>query len=65
MSNVIQFLETIGRGPGLRPEQYAAVVSSLDVDAGQRDALLARDGERLSQALGGRGEARCLIYVPD
>lgn len=53
MSNVIRFLETIGRTP-MSPLEYAASVSSLNVDSAQQQALLSCDHVTLSALLGGR-----------
>ena len=53
MSNVIQFLETIGRSP-VSAREYAASVNALDVDAAQQQALMRRDQATLNALLGGR-----------
>lgn len=65
MSNVIQFLESLGSNAALTrlsAAEYAATVASLDVHVGQRKALLDRDVDALSGLLGGRETMRCLIF---
>jgi hypothetical protein len=54
MSNVIRFLETLGREPAATPEAYARAVQALDVDPQVRDALLRRDRAALDRLLGAR-----------
>jgi hypothetical protein len=54
MSNVIRFLETLGREPAATPEAYAHAVQALDVDPEIRDALQRRDRAALDRLLGAR-----------
>lgn len=57
MSNVIQFLESMGKDAALgrmSPEEYTASVNALDVGDTARDALIKRDHVALSSTLGGR-----------
>lgn len=57
MSNVIQFLESMGKDANLgdmTPEDYTAAVKALGIDDSARHALLNRDHEALNQFLGGR-----------
>lgn len=57
MSNVIQFLESMGKDANLgdmTPEDYTAAVKALGVDDNAKHALLNRDHEALNQFLGGR-----------
>lgn len=63
MSNVIQFLESLGRNPanGLSPADYAAAVAVLEIDDAQRQALLDRDHAALNGLLGGRAKMYCLV----
>jgi hypothetical protein len=61
MSNVIRFLEAVGKQP-LSAAEYMASVSLLDIDAAQRDALIQRDQRALAEAMGGRDVMRCLIF---
>jgi hypothetical protein len=54
MSNVIQFLEALGRDAAATPQAYAHAVQALDVDPEIRDALLRRDRAALDRLLGAR-----------
>jgi hypothetical protein len=63
MSNVIRFLETLGREPAATPEAYARAVQALDVDPQVRDALLRRDRAALDALLGARHNVM-IILVP-
>lgn len=66
MSNVVQFLETLGASPSHAANSgYANTVSALDVSADERRALLARDAEEINRLLGGRAAMRCMIVTPD
>ena len=68
MSNVIQFLEAMGRNPGLSrlsAADYAASVAALDLQDEQRDALLTRDQDALNGLLGGRTKMYCYVARPD
>ena len=64
MSNVIRFLETMGRKP-ISPADYAATVASLEMGAPQRKALLDRDQDALNELLDGRRQLRCAIFAAD
>ncbi|GAB3383613.1 hypothetical protein [Lysobacter fragariae] len=59
MSNVVQFLETLGRNPALN---YSAAVAALDVEDAERRALLARDQAALNDLLGGRKKVLCALF---
>ena len=63
MSNVIQFLESLGRNPAsaLPHADYAAAVAALEIDDAQRQALLDRDHAALNGLLGGRAKVYCLV----
>lgn len=63
MSNVIRFLETLGRDAVPSPEAYARAVQALDVDADVREALLRRDRVALDRLLGARNNVM-IILVP-
>ncbi|MBB5208451.1 hypothetical protein [Chiayiivirga flava] len=63
MSNIIGFLESIGR-TRLSEAQYAAAVATLDIDAAQRDALLRRDAGALNDLLGGRATQMMMMLFP-
>jgi hypothetical protein len=57
MSNVIQFLEAMGKDATLStmsPEEYISAVRALNVDDQAEHALLNRDHEGLNNLLGGR-----------
>ena len=64
MSNVIQFLEALGRAPAMpwSGVDYAAAVAALEADPAQRDALLDRDAATLNRLLGGRAVMYCSQY---
>jgi hypothetical protein len=64
MSNIIRFLETMGRKP-ISPDDYAATVAALEVDAPQRKALLDRDQDALNELLDGRRQLKCAIFAAD
>jgi hypothetical protein len=64
MSNVIRFLETMGRKP-ISPADYAATVAALEIEAPQRKALLDRDQSALNELLDGRRQLRCAIFAAD
>ena len=64
MSNVIRFLESIGRMP-LSPAEYAANIRALDVEVTHKRALLDRDQNALNELLDGRRQLRCAIFAAD
>jgi hypothetical protein len=67
MSNVIQFLESLGSNPAkahFATAAYAAAVASLDVGDAQRQALLDRDHSALNDLLGGREKMMCMVWLP-
>ncbi len=67
MSQIIGFLEDMGRNPGcgrISHADYTAAVASLQVTPAERQALLARDHGRLNDLLGGRMRMMCLIWQP-
>ena len=68
MSNVIQFLEAMGRNPGvhgLSAADYAASVALLEIDGAQREALLTRNPAALNDLLEGRSKMFLLINTPN
>lgn len=66
MSNVLQFLESLGRNPRpLSADEFTAAVANADLAPAARNALLERDVEALNRELGGRGFMLCLIYPAD
>ena len=57
MSNVIEFLESMGKDAalaGMSTEEYSTAVKALGVDDVAKYALLNRDHEALNGLLGGR-----------
>jgi hypothetical protein len=57
MSNIIQFLESMGKDAalaGMSTEEYSTAVKALGVDDVAKHALLKRDHEALNGLLGGR-----------
>lgn len=68
MSNVIQFLETLGGSAALTrlsAAEYAASVAALDVDDVERQALINRDQDTLNGLLGGRYDMMCILWPAD
>ncbi len=64
MSNVIRFLETLGREVGAGAAQspeFTAAAAGLDLDPPVRDALLAGDTAALARLLGGRPNLMILL----
>ena len=64
MSNVIQFLETLGKqadfGRGSATD-YADAVARLEIDPALREALLRKDATAVSALLGGRTNVLILL----
>lgn len=66
MSNIIRFIEALGRNPALRShEAYVAMVESSESTAPEHRALLDHDPEALSSLLGARRNTACMIATPD
>lgn len=68
MSNVIQFLESMGSNARLArmsPEAYAAAVAALDADVETKSALGTRRPEWLGEIMGGRPIMVCGIFAPE
>lgn len=66
MSNVVQFLEMLAQTPrSLSTEEFIAAVARADLDPAVSKALLERDVDALSQALGGRRAMFCAIFPAD
>lgn len=68
MSNVIQFLETMGGNAALArmsAADYRAAIAVLDADAPCREALIARDSRMLVEALNARPFMMCAVVAPD
>jgi hypothetical protein len=64
MSNVIRFLESMGRQP-MPQAEYAGHVAALGVDEMQRVALLNRDQLALNIALQGRGNVFFGVFAAE
>lgn len=63
MTQVVAFLESLGRQGDLADEAYAAAVAALDLTPLVREALMQRDVARLPQLLGA-SEPVCFILSP-
>ena len=66
MSNVIQFLESMGKNAvlsNMSPEEYTTAVKALGVDDAAQHALLNRDQNALNNSLGGRIKMM-MVLVP-
>lgn len=64
MSNVIQFLESLGANAALANQssaQYLAQIESLEFEDAERTALIDRDAYRLADALGGDRKLYCFV----
>lgn len=65
MSNVVQFLETLGASPSVSAAGFANAIESSGLDDATREALLAQDADRLNRLVGGRAAMRCFVATPD
>ena len=68
MSNVIQFLESMGGNAvmaRMTAADYEATVAMLDVEAASREALRFRDYKKLNGLLKGRPIMMCNVASPD
>lgn len=65
LSNVIQFLETLGRRPPMAGADYTAAVAGLGLNTEHANALLSRDASPLSKALDGRSMMLCAVAMPE
>jgi hypothetical protein len=67
MSNVIQFLESMGANANMARmsiSDYEAAVAALNADENQRESLRKGDASRLGDQLNGRDVLFCLITSP-
>jgi len=67
MSNVIQFLEAMGRNPGVHgtsAADFAATVALLEIDGAQQQALLDRNPAALNDLLDGRSTMMFYVNTP-
>ena len=68
MSNVIQFLESMGANAAMAritASDYEAAVAALDADAASREALCLRDHSKLNGLLNGRSIMMCVVAAPE
>lgn len=68
MSNVIEFLEWMGRDAGWRTGQESDVelaVANAELTPAVKAALLARDSHALDELLGASSNLCCLVHNPD
>jgi hypothetical protein len=66
MSNIIQFLESMGKNAALSnmsPEEFSFAVKALNVDDAAEHALMNRDHASLNDFLGGRMKMM-MVLVP-
>jgi len=67
MSNVIDFLERLGKDAHLRrasdPELEQALIRA-QIDPAVREAILLRDQRRLESLLGANANVCCVVYAP-
>ena len=62
MSNVVQFLETLACTPApLSADEFTTAVARSGLPEEMKQALLARNIEALSAALGGRAQMLCMV----
>jgi hypothetical protein len=67
MSNVIQFLESMGANAAMARmsiADYEAAVAALDADENQRSSLRRSDAKALGDQLNGRDTLFCLVLNP-
>lgn len=68
MSNVIQFLESMGANAAMarmNVADYAAAIAMLDADQESREALVLRDHSKLNDLLDGRPFMMCMVAAPE
>lgn len=65
MSNLIKFLESLGRDSTISADTYAATIAALDIDAAQREALMARDGGLLGETVTGTKQMRVTLFLDE
>lgn len=64
MSNVLQFLETMGRHPALLSDpDYVRAVMDAELDDTARQVLLRRDATGLASLLDARSPMFCFSYI--
>lgn len=63
MSNIVSFLEELGRNPALlTDQQYMDAVASLGLDADSQAALVNRDAVRLAELLQAPAVTFCGLF---
>lgn len=68
MSNVIQFLEAMGKDAALSrlsDEALATQIAQWEIGATLRPALAARDHQALNRLLNGRDNVVCGLFTPE
>lgn len=68
MSNVIQFLESMGGNAvmaRMTAADYEAAIAMLDTDDESREALNLRDHSKLNHLLNGRPIMLCFVAAPE
>lgn len=68
MSNVIQFLESMGANAAMarmNAADYEAAIAMLDADQESREALVLRDHSKLNDLLDGRPFMMCMVVAPE
>lgn len=68
MSNVIQFLESMGANAAMArmsAADFEAVVAGLVEEEDCRAALMRRDTRALNDLLNGRDVMMCMVFAPD
>lgn len=68
MSNVMQFLESMGANATMArmsAAEYAAAIAGLDADNASREALGLRDHSKLNGLLKGRTFMMCVVAAPE
>ncbi|MFC5570423.1 hypothetical protein ACFPN1_10170 [Lysobacter yangpyeongensis] len=62
MSIAVQFLEALARNPKpLSDDEFAAAIAKTEMDPSAQKALLDRNAQALSKALGGRLKMMCMV----
>ena len=68
MAAIVDLLEKLGadsKSRAMSLAEYSSAVDSCALDAAARSAVMARDGDALSNAAGGRRGMFCGLLVPD
>ena len=68
MSNVIQFLESMGANATMARmtnSDYEAAIAVLDADTAFKEALCLRDHSKLNGLLSGRPIMMCVVAAPE